>query len=210
MSGFAQEVGVPQCADDLTKLLMETVGLVGVRDVAAAGLDDPVIAIGGQVRLFGIGLRQGPRGPSGAQTLALDYLVTIRAPDPLEEHRLTADVLFAISERSDMEVLEQSSTAVCASLGLPAATGIVVQMLLSRDRAKQVAPPVREPLRVGLQVIKPAGIANDERLVGGGTVGIEGSTKGHGSDRDARSRIAGRAGRSVAPTEKPSGPGRRA
>jgi hypothetical protein len=109
-----------------------------------------------------------------SKVLALDYLVTINLDDPLAEQSLAAELAFAALGRGEIELVSAiSATALCHSLGLPPAAGLVIRTELRRDATLASAPLVRHPPITQLEplsqaegvVVGPGGIPIANALV---------------------------------------------
>ncbi len=137
-------------ADHLTRRLVDwTKSVLPAAAVAARSLHDTTRDDGVDLRLLGLAPRPAPGGPAAPAILALDYLVTLRLADPLDEQAALADLLFAAMAQADFEVVEGRRAAeLCAALGLPVAAGFVLRTLLVRDRPVRKVALVREPLVV--------------------------------------------------------------
>jgi hypothetical protein len=124
------------------------------------------------------------------RTLALDYLISIRADDPLAEHRLVAELAFAIMDMADYElVADQSAAQACLASGLGPTAGLVIRSHARRVDDIAQAPLVREP---AIMRVAPLGFV-DGIVLGPGDLPIPGATVTLG-DGD-RSAVTGPDGR---------------
>jgi len=79
--------------------------------------------------------------------LALRYLVTAWAEDPVAEHRLLGAVVAAAMQEEGFEVqLEPTSPATWTALGAAPRPGFVLQVPVRQARPEPVRPRVRGPL----------------------------------------------------------------
>lgn len=118
--------------------------------MVAASASQPAAASGVEVRLIALSPRPEPRSSARPDTIALDYLVAVRASDPFAEHHLAGEVAFALMANPDIEILDRSAADACRTLAAPPASGLVVRALLSRVRRVERAPLVRLPLKARL------------------------------------------------------------
>ena len=140
-------------ADDVTRELVDRVKeRCPGTSAAALGLADPGPDKGIGIRLIQVAPRMEPRARDRLiRTLALDYLISVRADDPLTEHRLVADLAFAVMDLPDYELVAgQSAAQACRSAGLPPAAGLVVRGHACRIDDIAQAPLVREPAIIKL------------------------------------------------------------
>jgi hypothetical protein len=161
-------------ADDVTRELVDWVkGRCPGIPAAALRLADPPPDSGIGVRLIQVVPRMEPRARDRLiRTLALDYLISIRADDPLAEHRLVAELAFAIMDVPDYELVTGESAAqACRGAGLPPAAGLVVRSHASRVDEIAQAPLVREP---AITRIAPLGFV-DGIVLGPGDVPVPGA-----------------------------------
>jgi Carboxypeptidase regulatory-like domain len=143
--------------------------------VAVVGSDDVAAPSGVSVRLIGLEPRVVPTAPGrDSKVLALDYLITFNLDDALAEHGLVTELAFAALARCDFELVGSvNAAAVCQSLGLAPAQGLVIRTELRRDAVLPVAPLVRHPPITQLEplaqaeglVVGPGGIPISNALV---------------------------------------------
>lgn len=141
---------MPDSADDVTRGFVAWIGSV-LPDTAIASrtLSDTTVGEGIDVRLLGLEPRPSQRVASPPAVVALDYLVSVRAADAFAEQRAAAELLFAALDLPDCTVrTDLSAFGLLRTLGLPAAPGFILQLLLSRQRTVERAPPVRFPVVV--------------------------------------------------------------
>jgi hypothetical protein len=161
-------------ADDVTRELVDWVkGRCPGVPATALGLADAAPQDGIGVRLIHVSPRMEPRARDRLiRTLALDYLISVRAGDPLAEHRLVANLAFAIMDVSDYELVTgQSAAQAYAAAGLPPAAGLVVRGHASRVDDIAQAPLVREP---AITRVAPLGFV-DGIVLGPGDVPVPGA-----------------------------------
>jgi Carboxypeptidase regulatory-like domain len=105
---------------------------------------------GSAVSLYLMDLRNAPPARGGNRPplqVVLRYLVTARAQDPAEGHRLLGELVFAAMEAPEMEVeLEPLPVALWRAFGVPPQPAFVLRMPLRRERPEPVVPRVRQPL----------------------------------------------------------------
>jgi hypothetical protein len=179
-------------ADDVTRELIDWVKdrCPGTPAAALSLADsDPESGIG--IRLIQVSPRMEPRARDRLiRTLALDYLISIRADDPLAEHRLVAELAFAIMDMADYElVADQSAAQACLASGLAPTAGLVIRSQARRVDDIAQAPLVREP---AIMRVAPLGFV-DGIVLGPGDLPIPGATVTLG-DGD-RSAVTGPDGR---------------
>ena len=185
---------MPTTAADVTQELLEWIRAAADVPVEARGVGEPA-ADGIDLRLLSLACKAPPRTVEPPSVLALDYLLTVRCKDPLEEHRLAAELMFAALELQDVEILEAPSAAAAAArLGLPPAAGFVIRACLSRERPKLRAPLVRFPLVArtgGLGRLEGQVLGPGQTPIAGATVTLVGLGRTTRTDPDGRFRMPG-------------------
>lgn len=185
---------MPTTAADVTQELLDWIRAAADVPVTVRGVGEPT-SDGIDLRLLSLGCKAPPRTVEPPLVLAIDYLLTVRCKDPLEEHRLAAELMFAALELQDLEILETPSAAAAASrLGLPPAAGFVFRAFLSRERPRLRAPLVRFPLVArtgGLGRLEGRVLGPGETPIAGATVTLVGLGRTTRTDPDGCFRIPG-------------------
>jgi hypothetical protein len=166
--------------------------------------DVPTVArpLGARERESGIDLRlirAAPRTTARAAeqptTLDLDYLITIQMVDAAAEQHALVELLFAAAARHDSEVVsDQSGAELCASLGIPVATGFVLRTPLVRIPARHPAQRWRVPLVVHsaeLGVIEGRVLGPQDAPIAGAVITAAGLSAMARSDHDGHFRMVG-------------------
>jgi hypothetical protein len=179
-------------ADDVTRELIDRIKdrCPGV-PATALGLADDAPESGISVRLIQVSPRMEPRARDRLiRTLALDYLVGVRADDALAEHRLLAELAFAIMDLPDFELVGGEGAAqACLAAGLAPAAGLVVRGHACRVDDIAQAPLVREP---AIMRVAPLGFV-DGIVIGPGDLPVPNATVTLGDG--VRSAVTGPDGR---------------
>jgi hypothetical protein len=166
--------------------------------------DVPTVArpLGAPERDSGVDLRlirAAPRATTrSAETpaiLDLDYLVTIQMADAGAEQHALVELLFAAAARPDSEVVtDQSVAELCATLGIPVATGFVLRTPLVRIPTRRPHWRSRVPLVVHsaeLGVIEGRVIGPRDTPVAGAVITAAGFNVMTRSDDDGHFRLVG-------------------
>jgi hypothetical protein len=158
----------------------------GSADAAADGIE---------IRLLAITPSPVARTAFRPTVLALDYLVTVRLKDALEEHRLVAELMFGALERRDLTVIDSLPRPEAATkLGVPAGAGFIVRTHLSRDPERVTAPRVRFPLTTewtGIGRVEGVVLGPEDTPIAGAIVTLTGLGKTSRTDRNGHFRMAG-------------------
>ncbi|MGK6320292.1 carboxypeptidase-like regulatory domain-containing protein [Sphingomonas sp. DT-204] len=181
-------------ADDLTHSLVARVSQATGLRTAAASASQAAQTDLVEVRLLAIRPRPEPRVRERADLLSIDYLVAVRVADALAEHRAAADILFALSDDPEFEVVDQTAAAACTALGLPVAAGVVVRGTIARVRPTEKAPLVRFPLATrlgGLGTVEGQVQGPAQTPVAGALVNLIGLDRFVRTDADGRFRLTG-------------------
>lgn len=141
---------MPKSADELTTLLVDR--LTGATDIVVTPVSvaHPALADAIEIRLLAMRPKPEPRGWQPLDMLSLDYLVAVRLADPLAEHRVTADLMFALNEDPDFTLVDETASAACQALALPVSAGLIVRGTIARGRPAEDVPLVRHPLTAKL------------------------------------------------------------
>ncbi|HWA89866.1 MAG TPA: carboxypeptidase-like regulatory domain-containing protein [Rhizomicrobium sp.] len=183
-------------ADDVARDLLAWAGTVLPKIPASARpLGARERGAGIDVRLMGLAPRPSPRATNPPSTIDLDFLVTVQMSDAFDEERALAELLLAVAERSDFEILPGRPAAeICAALGIPVAAGFVLRAPLTRAREIKPAPLVRFPLQVdaaGLGAVEGIVTGPGDVPIAGAVVTLAGGGRETRSDRNGRFRLAG-------------------
>ena len=186
---------MPTTAADVTQELLDWIRAAAGGVPAAVKAPGDAPAEGVDLRLLAMTPQSPPRTVQPPAVLALDYLLTVRREDPLEEHSLAAELMFAAIGLQDVEVLETPSAAAAASrLGLAPAAGFVLRTRLSRERERTRAPLVRFPLVArtgGLGQVEGVVLGPGDAPISGATVTLVGLDRMARTDPEGRFRISG-------------------
>jgi hypothetical protein len=166
--------------------------------------DVPTVArpLGARERTSGVDLRLIRAAPRATARIAepptvldLDYLVTIQMTDAAAEQHALVELLFAAGSRHDSEVVtDQSVAELCASLGIPVATGFVLRTPLVRIPVQRPVRHLRVPLVVHtaeLGVIEGRVVGPQDIPVAGAIIAAAGLGNLARTDQDGRFRMAG-------------------
>jgi phosphoribosylcarboxyaminoimidazole (NCAIR) mutase len=168
-----------QGAQDVTRSILAWVAdvLPGV-PVAAASLDDDAPGAGVKVRLWNIAPKRLTQTLANAQALRLDYVITVRLDDPLEEHRSLGELCLSAMADPAIELDDQLSVSdLLARLNLAPRSGLVVRRHLTREAAADKVERVRVPLEVrlgGLRQLEGVVLGPNDAPVAGARVGVAG------------------------------------
>lgn len=95
--------------------------------------------------------RTGRRPP---RQVVLRYLVTARAGAPETAHRILEDLFFAALETPDLEIESQPvDPRLWLAFGVAPRPGLVVKIVVRREKAEKAAPLVREFLTVDVEPV---------------------------------------------------------
>lgn len=181
-------------ADDLTRALIDRISRFAEIPVEAAGVADAAKTDAIQIRLLSVRPRPEARAIVRSDILSLDYLIAIRTSDPLEEHRLTAEIVFGLADQAEFEVVDEPLGDACRNLGIAASSGLIVRGTLERVREARKVPLVRFPLdaRVSdIAVIQGVVLGPEEMPVAGALVSIVGIDRFVRTGPDGRFRLVG-------------------
>ncbi|HUO90322.1 MAG TPA: carboxypeptidase-like regulatory domain-containing protein [Rhizomicrobium sp.] len=152
-------------------------------------------ASGVDVRLMRAAPRAAARTAEPPSILDLDYLVTVQMPDAAAEQNALVELLFAAAARHDSEVVtDQSVAELCATLGIPVATGFVLRTPLVRIPARRPARRVRVPLVVhsaDMGVIEGRVLGPNDVPIAGAVIVAAGLGNTARSGHDGRFRLVG-------------------
>jgi hypothetical protein len=145
---------MPKTADDVTQSLRAWIEGVAAGHALTllTAADEPAGSSGVTLRLIGATPIAVPRTDQSVRVLRLDYLVGVSAKDPLIEHRLLGELLFAAMTGTEFEPMPPKEAAEAAErVGLSLAGGIVLSAKLRREPARPRVPLVTQPLVVDAQ-----------------------------------------------------------
>ena len=191
---------MPEGLEDTTRELVDWAQhVLPGRAVAARSLGDQDCKDGVDIRLIGLAPRPTPRTVSPPLALTLDYLLTVRAADPLVEQAGIVELMLAAMEHEDAEVATDRDTLrLCLDLGLPPAPGFVLRAMFSRRRQPVRATPlVRFPLTVEageFGVLQGSVLGPGDTPVAGAVVRAEGLDRTAQTDAFGRFRLHGPVG----------------
>jgi hypothetical protein len=170
------------------------------RAVVARSLSDRDCGEGVDLRLIALAPHAMPRSAAPPLTLTADYLITIRAADPIVEQTGAMELLFAAMEHEETEVVsDRDALEICADLDLPPGLGFVLRATVSiaRRRAAARAPLVRFPLTIAsgeLGVLQGSVLGPGDTPVAGAVVRVEGVDRTVQTDAFGRFRLHGPVG----------------
>lgn len=192
---------MPEGLEETTRgLIGWTQEVLPGRTVVARSLSDRDCGEGVDLRLIGLAPYAAPRAASPPLTLTADYLVTVRAADPIVEQTGAMELLFAAMEHDDTEVvLDRDALKVCAELDLPPGPGFVLRAMVSipRRRVADRAGLVRFPLNIvsgELGVLQGSVLGPGDTPVAGAVVRLEGLDRSAQTDAFGRFRLPGPVG----------------
>jgi hypothetical protein len=166
--------------------------------VAARALGDRDSAEGVDIRLIALAPRPAPRTVSPPLVVALDYLLIVRAADPIAEQTGVMALMLAAMDHENAEVVaDRDALRLCADLGLSPAPGFVMRALVSRRRTVRTAPLVRFPLKVAtgeFGVLQGSVLGPNDTPVAGALVRAEGLQRTAQTDAFGRFRLYGPVG----------------
>ncbi len=184
---------MPEGLEETTRELVGwTQEVLPGRAVVARSLGDRDCGEGVDLRLVGLAPQATPRAASPPLTLAADYLVTVRAADPIVEQTGAMALLFAAMERDEAEVvLDRDALKLCLELDLPPGPGFVLRAMVSaaRRRTAAAAALVRFPLTIDAGEL---GVLQGSVLGPGDTPVADAVVRVEGVDRTARTDAFGR------------------
>lgn len=104
--------------------------------------------------------------------VTLRYLVTTRADQPEEAHRLLGNLIFAALENAELEVEQEAPPpSLWSALGVAPRPSFILRTPLRRERPEQAAPRVKRPL-----VVKSAAMTKLRgQVFGAGDVPVAGA-----------------------------------
>jgi hypothetical protein len=170
------------------------------RAVVARSLSDRDCGEGVDLRLIGLAPHAAPRAASPPLILTVDYLLTVRAADPIVEQTGAVRLLFAAMEHDETEVvLDRDALKLCADLSLPPGPGFVLRTMVSiaRSRPAERAGLVRFPLNIvsgELGVLQGSVLGPGDTPVAGAVVRLEGLDRSAQTDAFGRFRLHGPVG----------------
>jgi hypothetical protein len=151
-------------ADEATRTLSEWIGSVTPdTPVNVRSSSDWSPHKGIALRLLSIRPLAAPRGRQPTQNLQLCYLVSVTLDDVLAEHRTLGELVFALADRTDYQLLSQdAATALRSEMSFPPCAGVMLAVNLQRQKQIARMPPVRRPV-----VVRTAPVAAVEGIVVG-------------------------------------------
>jgi hypothetical protein len=167
------------------------------RAVVARSLGDRDCGEGVDLRLVGLAPHAAPRAATPPLILTADYLLTVRAADPIAEQTGAVELMFAAMEQEDAEVvLDRDALRLCVDLGLPPGPGFVLRTMVSIARRRQAkrAALVRFPLNVvsgELGLLQGSVLGPGDMPVAGAVVRVEGLDRAAETDAFGRFRLKG-------------------
>lgn len=192
---------MPEGLEETTRdLIGWTQEVLPGRAVVARSLSDRDCGEGVDLRLVGLAPHATPRAASPPLTLAADYLVTVRAADPIVEQTGAMALLFAAMEHDAAEVvLDRDALKLCAALNLPPGPGFVLRTMVSAvsRRAAARTALVRFPLTIDageLGVLQGSVLGPNDTPVAGAVVRVEGVDRTARTDASGRFRLHGPVG----------------
>jgi hypothetical protein len=192
---------MPEGLEETTRELIGwTQEVLPGRTVVARSLSDRDCGEGVDLRLVGLAPHAAPRAASPPLTMTADYLVTVRAPDPIVEQTGAMDLLFAAMEHEETEVvLDRDPLKLCAELNLPPGPGFVLRATVSIARRRQAdrAGLVRFPLNIvsgELGVLQGSVLGPGDTPVAGAVARLEGLDRSTQTDAFGRFRLHGPVG----------------
>ena len=195
---------MPEGLEETTRELIGwTQEVLPGRAVVARSLGDRDCGEGVDLRLIGLAPHATPRAASPPLTLTVDYLLTVRAADPIVEQTGAMELLFAAMEHEETEVVpDRDVPRLCADLGLPQGPGFVLRATVSIARRRQAAraPLVRFPLNIAageLGVLQGSVLGPGDTPVAGAVVRAEGVDRAAQTDAFGRFRLYGPVGGAV-------------
>ena len=170
------------------------------RAVVARSLGDRDCGEGVDLRLIALTPGATPRAVSPSLALAADYLLTVRAADPIVEQTGAMALMFAAMEHEETEVVsDRDALRLCAGLSLPPGPGFVLRAMISiaRHRPADRAPLVRFPLTISggeLGLLQGSVLGPGDTPVAGAVVRVEGVDRTAQTDALGRFRLHGPVG----------------
>lgn len=170
------------------------------RTVVARSLSDRDCGEGIDLRLVGLAPHATPRAASPPLSLIVDYLLTVRAADPIIEQTDAMALLFAAMEHDETEVvLDRDALKLCADLDLPPGPGFVLRATVSiaRQRPAERAALVRFPLNINageLGVLQGSVLGPGDTPIADAVVRVEGVDRTARTDAHGRFRLRGPVG----------------
>lgn len=192
---------MPEGLEETTRELIGWVqAVLPDRAVAARSLGDRDCGEGVDLRLVGLAPHATPRAASPPLTVAADYLLTIRAADPIAEQTGAMALLFAAMEHDEAEVvLDRDALKLCTELDLPPGPGFVLRAMVSTASRRAVARAglVRFPLVIEggeLGVLHGSVLGPGDAPIAGAVVRAEGVHRSAQTDAFGRFRFHGPVG----------------
>lgn len=184
-----------QDARDVTRSILEWISnVVPGMPVAATALADDAPTRGVKVRLLSISPKRLIQvAAQHSQALRLDYVITVRLEDPLEEHRSLGELCLAAMTDPSLELDDQQQAPeMLTRLGLAPSAGLLVRKHLTREPEPRSVGRVRIPLdvRLGeLGQIEGVVLGPQDRPVSGARVGVAGEATETTTDAQGRFRL---------------------
>lgn len=181
-------------ADEATAALADWIGTV-LPDVKVSthSLGDKQRQPGVDLRLMRAAPRLGPRTALPPLIADLDYLATVQLADAAAEQKALGELLFAVMDRRDVEVVADVDVlAACAALGIAPGPGLVLRTPLVRERAVTPVRRVRAPLVVhtsDLGIIAGQVLGPKDMPVAGASVSAAAINRFTRTDRNGRFQI---------------------
>jgi hypothetical protein len=146
-----------QTADDITRSLRDWIKAASSKaTVTVRSAADWDAGAGIALRLLSMSPMPTPRNDRRALMIRLDYFITPTLDDPLAEHRCLGELLFAALGQSDFKIMAREDCAKLRDeLKLPLLPGIFISANLQREPETIVARPVRRPLVIKGDTIRP-------------------------------------------------------
>jgi hypothetical protein len=172
----------------------------------AAVLDGPEVELsppaeggeGSAVSLYLMDLRNAPPTRGGSRPplqVVLRYLVTARAQDVEEAHRLLGTLVFAAMEAPEMELeLDPLPVELWRAFGIRPQPAFVLRVPLRRERPVPAVPRVRQPLVLRTEPITSLGgtvVGPGDLPIAGARVELPAFARSTRTDRRGRFAFAG-------------------
>jgi hypothetical protein len=182
---------VAETANELTAELLAWMGSV-LPDVPAVaqplGLRERKPGI--DLRLVRAAPRPTPRTSDPPALVDVDYLITVQLPDAAAEQRAIVELLFAVADRAQSEVVpDQNVAELCGMLGIPVGPGFILRAPLVRAPQAKMAPRVRGPVIVHsseLGMIAGTVVGPGDIPVAGAAVSARGLNRSVSTDRNGQ------------------------
>jgi hypothetical protein len=197
---------MPEGLEETTRELIGwTQQVLPGRAVVARSLSDRDCGEGVDLRLIGLAPRATPRAASPPLTLTADYLVTVRAADPIVEQTGAMELLFAAMEHDEAEVvLDRDALKLCADwtclLGPVSCCGPWSRSPgVGRSLARPRSLSAHDRRSGELGVLQGSVLGPGDTPVAGAVVRVEGVDRTAQTDAFGRFRLHGPVGRKGAP-----------